>query len=478
MSLATGAYDAVVVGAGPNGLAAAIRLAQQRLSVLVLEANATAGGGARSAELTLPGFLHDVGSAIHPLAAGSPFFRSLPLEKFGLTWIQPNLPLVHPLDLGQTAVLQRSIPLTAEALGADRKAYARLMTPLASHWEALSGEFLQPLLHWPRHPIRLALFGCRSLRSASGLAGSRFRTEPARALFAGLAAHSFLPLEQSASAAFGLVLGMLGHSVGWPMPRGGAQQISNALVGYLRSLGGEIRTGHRIEHIDQLPRTRVVLLDLTPRQVLRITRDRLPAAYRRRLENYRYGPGVFKIDFALQGPIPWTAGVCSRAATVHIGGSLAEIAAAEREVARGKVPTHPFVLLAQPSLFDSTRAPQGKHVAWAYCHVPNGSSFDMTQRIEQQIERFAPGFRQLILARHAASCADLERSNANLIGGDINGGAADLRQLIARPVLSAAPYRTPAAGLYLCSSSTPPGGGVHGMCGFHAAEAAIRDWFR
>ena len=468
-------YDAVVVGSGPNGLAAAIRLAQARLSVLVLEANQTVGGGTRSAELTLPGFVHDVCSAIHPLALGSPFFRRLPLEKYGLQWIQPPLPLAHPLAGGEAALLHKSVAATAAELGDDQQVYGDLMNPLVGNWQKLAAEFLQPLLHWPGHPLLLGKFGMQALRSAAGLARSRFRCEPARALFAGLAAHSFLSLEQRASASFGLVLGMMGHAVGWPLPRGGAQQMANALSAHLRSLGGEIVLGSRVESLGQLPLARVVLLDVTPRQLLRIAGERLPASYRRRIERYRYGPGVFKVDYALGEPIPWKAKACSSAGTVHVCGTLDEVAAAERTVCAGRVSETPFVLLAQPSCFDDTRAPVGKHTAWAYCHVPNNSTEDMTGRIEAQIERFAPGFRDVILARHTVNCAEFERGNANLVGGDINGGAADLWQLLARPVLSRCPYRTPVPGLYLCSSSTPPGGGVHGMCGFHAAEAALRD---
>ncbi len=472
------AYDAVVVGAGPNGLAAAIRLAQAGCSVLVLEANETLGGGTRSAELTLPGFIHDLCSAIHPLGAGSPFFRRLPLEKYGLTWIHPTFPLAHPLDDGTAAVLHRSLTRTGDSLGEDKSAYERLMMRLVANWENLAGEFLQPVLHLPRHPLQLAGFGLRAFRSATGLAESCFAGAPARALFGGLAAHSFLALEQLPSAAIGLVLGIMGHAVGWPLPRGGSQQIADTLAAHLRTLGGQIKTHSRVESVAQLPMARAILLDVTPRQLLRLAGDRLPGSYRRRLESYRYGPGVFKLDYALAGPIPWKAKECAGAATVHVGGTLAEIAASEREVTEGKHAERPFILVAQPSLFDPTRAPEGKHTAWAYCHVPNGSSFDMTERMEKQLERFAPGFRDRILARHVLNCAEMERKNANLIGGDISGGLADLRQLLARPVFSSAPYRTPVPGLYLCSSSTPPGGGVHGMCGFHAAEAALRDCFR
>ncbi|HWX22990.1 MAG TPA: NAD(P)/FAD-dependent oxidoreductase [Candidatus Binatia bacterium] len=471
-------YDAVIVGSGPNGLAAAIRLAQERLSVLVVEAQNSVGGGMRSAELTLPGFVHDVCSAIHPLGLGSPFFRQLPLEHYGLKWIQPEFPLAHPLPDGNAALLQRSVSATAEALGKDRPAYERLMVPLVSHWQTLAAEFLQPLLHLPRHPVQLARFGWHASRSAAGLAKSCFQEAPARALFAGLAGHSFLRLEQPPSAAFGLVLGMLGHAVGWPLPRGGSQHLADALAAHLRSLGGEIALNSPVENIAQLPLARALLLDVTPRQLLRLAGQKLPPSYARRLEKYRYGPGVFKLDYALSAPIPWQAPACARAGTVHFGGTIEEIAASERQTAEGQPPEKPFILLAQPSLFDPTRAPAGKHTAWAYCHVPNGSSFDMTERMEKQIERFAPGFRDCILARHTMNCADMERRNANLIGGDINGGAASLWQLLARPVLSPTPYRSPVPGLYLCSSSTPPGGGVHGMCGFHAAEAALADCFR
>jgi phytoene dehydrogenase-like protein len=471
-------YDAVVVGSGPNGLAAAIRLAQEHLSVLVLEAQETLGGGARSAELTLPGFVHDVCSAVHPLGIGSPFFRRLPLKNYGLHWIHAPAPLAHPLEQEQVALLHRSLTDTASALGCDSAAYTYLMEPLVSNADTLANEFLQPMLHLSRHPIQLARFGWHGLKPAATLAQRHFSSQSARALFAGLAAHSFLPLEQRVSAAFGLVLGMLGHAVGWPLPRGGSQQIANALAAHLRFLGGEIATHSPVETLDALPLARAVLLDVTPRQLLQLAGHKMPDSYRQRLERFRYGPGVFKVDYALAAPIPWSAADCSRAGTVHLGGTLEEICASERQVAEGKPPERPFVLLAQPSLFDSTRAPQGQHTAWAYCHVPNASTFDMTARIEKQIERFAPGFRDCILERHTMNCADVEHKNANLVGGDINGGAADLWQLLARPIFSPNPYRTPMPGVYLCSSSTPPGGGVHGMCGFHAAEAALRDIFR
>jgi phytoene dehydrogenase-like protein len=468
-------YDAVVVGSGPNGLAAAITFAREGCSVLILEANATIGGGIRSAELTLPGFLHDLCSAIHPLAVGSPFFETLPLKRFGLDWIQPEIPLAHPLDQGRAAILRRNVDETAGRLGKDARRYRRLMSPLTRDWKELAAEFLQPMLHIPRHPLALTRFGLAAVCPATMLAKACFQEEEARALFGGIAAHSFLPLEAPASSAFGLVLAMAGHAVGWPLPRGGSQSIANALASYFNELGGKIEINQRINRLDQLPKAHVVLLDLTVWEFLRIAGDRLPSGYRRRLQRFRHAPGVFKIDYALSAPVPWRSDECKRAGTIHLGGTFNEIAAGERDVAEGKQPERPFLLVAQQSLFDDTRAPRGQHTLWTYCHVPHGSTFDMTERMEQQIERFAPGFRDCILARHAALPADLESANANLVGGDINGGAMNLAQLIARPVLSPTPYRTPLSGIYLCSSSTPPGGGVHGMCGYHAANAALRD---
>jgi phytoene dehydrogenase-like protein len=473
----TAEHDAVVVGSGPNGLAAAITLAREGCSVLVLEANATIGGGVRSAELTLPGFLHDVCSAIYPMAAGSPFFEMLPLKRFGLDWIEPEIPLAHPLDDGRAVALHRSITETAEALGRAGRCYRHLMDPLARDWKRLADEFLRPMLHFPRHPIALARFGLPAICPATLLANICFKDQEARALFGGISAHSFLPLEAPGSAAFGLVLAMAGHAVGWPLPRGGSQMITNALAAYLRELGGRIETDQRIDNLDQVPTTRARLLDLTVWEFLRISRNRLPSRYRQRLERFRHAPGVFKVDYALSAPVPWRSEKCRRAGTIHVGGTFNEIAAAERDVAQGKHPERPFLLVAQQSLFDQTRAPRGQHTLWTYCHVPHGSTFDMTERMEQQIERFAPGFRDCILARHSAQPADLQSGNANLVGGDINGGAANLAQLIARPVLSPTPYRTPLPGVYLCSSSTPPGGGVHGMCGYHAARVALGDIF-
>ena len=467
-------YDAIIVGAGPNGLAAAITLARAGRSVLVLEAASTVGGGTRSGELTLPGFTHDICSAVHPLGVGSSFFRGLPLHEFGLEWIYSPAPLAHPLDDGDAILFDRGVGATGAALGEDAAAYWRLVAPVVRRWERIAQGALAPL-RWPRYPFSMASFGMRGLWPARLLADTCFRGERARALFAGMAAHAILPLERMPSAAAGLVLIALGHCFGWPIPRGGSQSLANALAAYLRSLGGEIRTNERVDSLAQLPPARSILLDITPRQLLRIAGEQLPGRYRRALRRYRYGPGVFKLDWALDGPIPWRDPACAQAATVHVGGTLPEIAASERAVWGSAPSERPFVLLAQPSLFDEARAPAGKHTAWAYCHVPNGSTHDMTARIEAQIERFAPGFRDRILERSVLSPAAMEMYNANYIGGDINGGVQDLGQLFTRPTWSLTPYRTAARGIYLCSSATPPGGGVHGLCGYFAAQTALRD---
>ncbi len=468
--------DAVVVGSGPNGLAAAITLAEAGWSVLVLEAAATVGGGTRSAELTLPGFVHDVCSAIHPMGVASPFFIARPLESHGLRWIVPPAAVAHPLDDGTAVLLDRSIAATAASLGPDGQAYGRLLEPVIADWGKLAPCLLGPARP-PRHPLTLARFGMHGLQSVTSLAGRHFRGERARALFAGLGAHSVLPLDAPLTASFALILGALGHIVGWPLPEGGSQRIADAMAAHLRSLGGDVVTGIRVDQLDQLEARHAILLDLTPRQVVRVAGQQLSAGYRSRLERYRYGPAAFKVDYALDGPVPWTARECRRAATVHLGGTMEEIAASEAAVWRGEHPKRPFVLSAQQSLFDQSRAPSGKHTLWAYCHVPNGSTVDMSARIEAQIERFAPGFKERILARSVYTPALLEGYNANYVGGDIIGGIQDWRQFFARPAARIVPYTTPAKGLYLCSASTPPGAGVHGMCGYYAARAALRGGF-
>ncbi len=465
--------DAVVVGSGPNGLAAAITLAEAGRSVLVLEAAETIGGGCRSAELTLPGYVHDVCSAVHPLVAGSPFFRSLPLAELGVELVHPAAPVAHPLGDGTAVTLERSVAATAAGLGPDGAAYRALLEPLVRDAEALMADVLGPPLRPPRHPLALARFAPRGLRSAVAL-GRRFSGERARGLLAGLAAHSSRPLDGALTGGIGLLLALLGHAVGWPVIRGGSGRLADAMAARVQALGGEIATGRLVTSLDELPPARAVLLDVSPRQLLAIAGARLPAAYRRRLARYRHGPGAFKVDWALAGPIPWRSPECGRAATVHLGGTMAEIAAAEGIVAAGGHPERPYVLLAQQTIADPTRAPAGRHTAWAYCHVPNGSPVDMTERMERQVERFAPGFRELILARAVRGPARLEGENPNYVGGDIAGGLQDLRQTLARPAARLDPYATPAAGVYLCSSSTPPGGGVHGMCGYLAARSALR----
>jgi len=462
--------DAIVVGAGPNGLAAAIVLAAAGKSVRVLEAESTIGGGTRSEALTLPGFIHDVCSSVLPLAHASPFFRTLPLAEYGLTYDHPPSPLAHPLDDGSAGVLDRAVAVTASGLGRDGVAYRRLMDPIVRHAELLTRQFLGP----PRpsaHLVTLARFGIPALRSAASLAAGRFRSPQARALFVGLGAHSMLSLRRPATASFGLVLAAAGHAYGWPFAHGGSQCVADALAAVLRARGGTIVVGSRVASLQQVSNGRVVLFDLTPRQLLPIASGRWPDGFNRQLQRFRYGPGVFKVDWALDGPIPWRAPACRQAGTVHVGGAFDEVVAAEDAVAAGAVAERPFVILAQPTVADPTRAPAGKHVGWAYCHVPNGSTVDMRERIEAQVERFAPGFTSRILARHVMGPAEVERHNANNIGGDINGGIADLRQLFIRPTRRL--YATPSRQLYVCSSSTPPGGGVHGMCGFYAARKAL-----
>lgn len=469
-----------MVGAGPNGLAAAIAIARTGRSVIVLEGNETIGGGCRSAELTLPGYVHDVCSAIHPLGRASSFFAGLPLERHGLEWIEPPIALAHPQDDGSAALVYRDLDETAAGLGSDGRAYARLVAPTVRDWDAITAEMLGPLrIGAPfRHPVAIGRFGLLALQPATWLA-RRFRGERARALLAGVAAHAMLPLAKPASGAVGLMLLASAHAVGWPLPRGGSQRIVDALAAHLTAdLGGTIVTGQRVHDLNELPAHTAALLDVTPRQLLAMAGDRLGGWYAAQLRRYRYGPGSFKVDLAIDGPIPWRNPELLKAGTVHLGGTFAEILASERAVAHGKTSRRPFVLLAQQSLFDPSRAPEGKHTVWAYCHVPNGSTVDMTDAVCDQIERFAPGFRERILAVHARGPAALEAENPNYVGGDINGGVQDLFQLFTRPAIRIDPYSTPDTGLFVCSSATPPGGGVHGLCGANAAASALRGALR
>jgi phytoene dehydrogenase-like protein len=465
---------ACVVGAGPNGLAAAVVMAQRRWKVEVFEAEPQPGGAARTLELTLPGFLHDFGSAVHPLAAGSPFFSSLPLANYGLAWIHSPCPLAHPFDDGTAVTLERDLNDAESALGRDGKAWRRLMCPFAERWSDLASELLRPVHLLSRHPLLLGRFGLVGFPSAKALAGLFFRDDRTKALFAGLGAHSFLSLDEPLSAAFGVLLGAAAHAVGWPIPRRGAQSITNALCSHLAALGGRVTTSVRVDSLAALPSHEVALCDVTPHQLVRMTTGQLSTTYALRLAKYRYGPAAFKVDYALREPIPWKAPACLRAATVHVGGSAGEIAASEAAMRHSRHSERPFVLVAQPSLFDPTRAAEGKHTAWAYCHVPNGSEYDMLETLENQIERFAPGFRECVLARKILSPSALEKMDANLIGGDISGGAMNMRQFFFRPTWRH--YATSAKDVYLCSSSTPPGAGVHGMCGYHAARLALSRW--
>lgn len=463
---------ACVIGSGPNGLAAAIVLAKAGVRVDVFEAESTAGGGARSLPLTSPGFLHDFGSAVHPLGAGSPFFSSLPLDDCGLEWINSPAPLAHPFDDGTAITLERRFEDAGSQLGEDANTWINLVRPFVEGWNEFVPQVLGPVLAIPNHPFLMARFGMHGLSSAKAIA-ARFRIERSRGLFAGLAAHSFLALDKSLSGGFGMLLGIAAHAVGWPIPRGGAQSLTNALCNYLSSLGGSVQLSSRVESLAALSGYKLILCDLTPRQLLRVAGDSLAGSYKRKLEQFRYGPGAFKVDYALTQPVPWKAAECLRAATVHLGATFDEIAASESSMRSGKSAERPFVLFVQPSLFDPSRAPAGKHTAWAYCHVPNGSTVDMLPRLENQIERFAPGFRDCVLQRRLFSPSALEAMDANLVGGDISGGEMNFRQLLFRPTWRQ--YSTSAKHIYICSSSTPPGGGVHGMCGYHAAMKALKD---
>lgn len=472
-----GKWDAVVVGSGPNGLSAAVTLARAGLAVLVLEAKETIGGGCRTEELTLPGFHHDVCSAVHPTGVLSPAFKEFELRQQGLEWVHSPLPLAHPLPGGDVAVLHRSVEKTAEELGEDEGAWKRLMEPLLRAGTGFFEEIFKPMTHLPRHPLVMARFGTVAIRACEAVVNAKFRGPRARALFGGCGAHSILPLDKAGTAAFGVILAISGHAAGWPCAKGGSASIARALEKTLREHGGEIELGWMVRRMEDIPESRVVLFDLSPRQVAQIAGEMLPENYRRKLITFRHGPGVFKVDYALDGPIPWKNPECALASTVHVGGSFEEVARSEHLMGRGEVPDRPFLLVAQQSLFDAGRAPEGKHTGWAYCHVPNGCRVDMTDRIEGQIERFAPGFRDLILARHTRGPKEIEAHNPSMVGGDISGGANSLWQFMFRPVPRLDPYATPNRRFYICSASTPPGAGVHGMCGYWAAKSALRRVF-
>jgi phytoene dehydrogenase-like protein len=475
MALEKRDYDAIVIGSGPNGLAAAILMQQQGLSVLVLEAKSEIGGGLRTKELTLPGFKHDVCSAVHPLAAASPFFKTLPLADHGLRYLYPEIDAAHPLDHANAAILCRDLDKTARQLGTDEKAYRKLMGSVTKNWPLIDADVLGPL-HFPKHPLALASFGLDAIKPVT-LLTKNFKTKQAKALFAGMAAHAMQPLTNMATSAIALVLMAAGHRQGWPVPKGGSNAIANALASYFKSIGGKIETNTLVTSLDQLPSAHALLFDITPKQLLQIAGHKFSSIYKWQLERYRYGLGVYKIDWALDAPIPFISDVCKKAGTVHLGNTLNEIRDAEQQTWNGKHPNKPYVLLAQQSIIDSTRAPEGKQTAWAYCHVPNGSTNNMTDAIEKQIERYAPGFKDTILARHTMDTVKMEEYNPNYIGGDINGGVIDIGQLFTRPVLRYSPYKTSEKGMYICSSSTPPGGGVHGMCGYYAAKKALKDVF-
>ncbi|KGE12719.1 phytoene desaturase family protein [Sphingobacterium deserti] len=468
-------YDAVVVGSGPNGLAAAITLQRAGKSTLLIEGADDIGGGLRTKELTVPGYMHDVCSAIHPMAMASPFFRSLPLIDHGLELLYPAIAAAHPLDDGSAGLLYQDWSATLQHLGKDAPVYSRLMRSVVDHWETLAQDTMGPL-RFPKDPLRLASFGLDALQPASWIA-KRFATEQGKALWAGMAAHGIQPLINFSTAAIGIVLSAVGHRYGWPVPKGGSKSIAKALLSYYKTLGGELKTGFWLDDVNALPKHELLILDITPRQLLQLKGVEWSNSYKRQLSRFRYGMGVFKVDWALSEPTPFTNAHTRQAGTVHLGNTFTEIADNEWETSRGKHVEKPFVLFSQPSLFDSSRAPEGKHVGWAYCHVPNGSTQDMTAAIESQVERFAPGFKDTIVATHSFNSMELQQYNPNYVGGDINGGLMDLTQLYTRPTLSLTPYRTSQKNIYICSSSTPPGGGVHGMCGFHAAKTALHDHY-
>ncbi len=476
MSVSTSNYDAIVIGSGPNGLSAAILMAQQGLKVHIIEAENSIGGGTRTKELTEPGFLHDVCSAVHPTAVASPFISTLPLSDYGLEWIHPEVAAAHPLEDGKAVLGYKSLEKTLEGLGADAKSYKKLFKEFIDAWESLKFDLFGTLRN-PKNPLLMARFGLYGMQSTVGLANSMFKTEQAKAFFSGHAAHSILPLEKAFSSSFGLVLCTSMHAVGWPIAKGGSYKITNAMAEYFKSLGGTIETDNRVKDYRDIPDAKSVLFDLTPHQVARICDNELPNGYKKQLMNFEYGPGACKIDIAVSEPIPWLNEGTKKAGTVHLGGTLEELALSERETWSGKHPEKPYVLLSQPSVFDDTRAPEGKHTVWAYCHVPNGSDRDCTEEILNQIERWAPGFRDTIISYNTMTAVQMNEYNENYIGGDINGGAQFLKQLVGRPVLKWNPYKTPVDGIYMCSSSTPPGGGVHGMSGFNAAKSALKSDF-
>lgn len=469
-------YDAVVIGSGPNGLSAAVRLSQEGLNVLVLEAKSTIGGGTRTQEITEPGFLHDICAGVLPTTAGSPFLNTLNLNQYGLEFIYPDLPYAHPLDHGEAVAVYRSLEKTMAHLAADGKNYEHLFSEFIDHWKFLT-EDIYGTLRFPYHPLLMARFGWYGALSAKLLSNSMFKLARTKALFAGCAAHSILPLNRAFTASFGLVLGSSAHTVGWPIAKGGSASVTNALAELLKSQGGSIQTNYEVNSLSDIPEAKAILFDLTPHQIVEIADDQLPSRYKKSLQNYQYGPGSFKVDWALTEPVPWENEDCKKAGTLHLGGTFEEIAEAEQAVWEGKHHDKPYILLSQPSLFDDTRAPEGKHTLWAYCHVPNGSEKDMTEVIENQIERFAPGFKETIISKSTMNTKQFESYNANYLGGDINGGAQFFNQLFGRPVLKWDPYKIPENSMYICSSSTPPGGGVHGMCGYNAAQSVLKNEF-